>query len=225
MRSSTAFASVFLALGVADVLALDLVIAPAALSGPSTGDREQEAGDTGEGVAPPAIPIASASPAPSSRSPVDVPLDADADESAEAPTQAAAAPAPASPDAVAEADAHDTASPRPVTIRFAVDSADLGSRARADLDRVSRLLADRPGLGASVDGHADERGALEHNEELSGRRAEVVAEYLAGRGVEPARLSVQAYGEERPVDPGSGRHADRRNRRVEIHFAPQGDSP
>jgi len=126
------------------------------------------------------------------------------------------------PVAVAESDPHPDARPHPVTVHFDLDSDELGDSSRASLDRVADLLEERAELTAEIDGHADESGTDDHNQELSERRARAVADYLEERGIDEARLDVRAFGER---DPLSGRERSRKNRRVRIRFAaPQGDT-
>ncbi|HUS68742.1 MAG TPA: OmpA family protein [Kofleriaceae bacterium] len=91
------------------------------------------------------------------------------------------------------------------TIHFGRDEDTLGDVERAALDELAPTLTG----AVSVEGHADEHGTDDHNLELSRRRAEHVAEYLAERGVRS--VNVRAFGESKPL--GSP-HLDRR---VEIH--------
>jgi outer membrane protein OmpA-like peptidoglycan-associated protein len=81
---------------------------------------------------------------------------------------------------------------------------------------VADILDDEPALDAIIDGHADESGTSEHNQDLSERRAQAVAEYLQDRGVTATRLTVRGFGELKPLAEDSER--SRRNRRVEIRF-------
>ena len=51
----------------------------------------------------------------------------------------------------------------------------------------------------TIEGHADERGTREYNIALGARRAQVVREYLASRGISEQRMHTISYGKERPV--------------------------
>jgi outer membrane protein OmpA-like peptidoglycan-associated protein len=99
------------------------------------------------------------------------------------------------------------------TVLFATDNARLDRAALAVLDAIE------PGgvLEVSVDGYADPRGTTDYNQALSERRASVIAEALARRGVTAQR--VRGMGAARR--PGSAADADalRRDRRVEVHIA------
>jgi peptidoglycan-associated lipoprotein len=82
---------------------------------------------------------------------------------------------------------------------FETDSTDLTPTAVATLDKQARWLSQYPSYSFLVEGHADERGTREYNFSLSARRAQVVREYLASRGVPAARMRTVSYGKERPV--------------------------
>jgi outer membrane protein OmpA-like peptidoglycan-associated protein len=107
--------------------------------------------------------------------------------------------------------------------QFAFDSSDLDARARRVVERMAYVLNHPRAAGRTVilEGHADAIGTQAYNLALSRRRAETVARELIGQGVRRDRVTVEAYGESRPVAPnqnpdGSDDPAGRaRNRRVE----------
>ena len=71
-------------------------------------------------------------------------------------------------------------------------------------DQVDTLLSNAAVLkdgnyNATVEGHCDERGTNEYNLALGDRRARSSKDYLINLGVDPSKLSVSSYGEERPV--------------------------
>jgi peptidoglycan-associated lipoprotein len=72
-----------------------------------------------------------------------------------------------------------------------------------------------------VEGHCDARGSTEYNLSLGERRALTVKGYLIKLGVNPERLEIISYGEERPADGGASEEAFSRNRRAE--FTPTGN--
>jgi outer membrane protein OmpA-like peptidoglycan-associated protein len=67
-----------------------------------------------------------------------------------------------------------------------------------------------------VAGFADERGTTDYNLALAYERAMTVKSFLREAGLEPGRMPVQSYGEERPAVPGTSEEAWALNRRVEI---------
>ena len=84
-------------------------------------------------------------------------------------------------------------------IYFLVDQSTLTPEAQEVLRRQAAWLAQYPNVTIQIEGHADERGTREYNLALSAQRASATREYMAGLGVNPARLSTIAYGKERPV--------------------------
>jgi len=101
-------------------------------------------------------------------------------------------------------------------VYFSLDSATLTSEDQDRLERLAQALRQRPGARVTVSGHTCELGTTEYNLALGQRRADIVRTYLVRLGVEPQRISVVSYGEERPADEG----AVERNRRAEFSFRP-----
>ena len=82
---------------------------------------------------------------------------------------------------------------------FESDQTDLTSQARATLDRQAQWLQQYNRYTFTIEGHADERGTREYNIALGAKRAQSVRDYLASRGIDPARMRTISYGKERPV--------------------------
>jgi peptidoglycan-associated lipoprotein len=82
---------------------------------------------------------------------------------------------------------------------FESDQTDLTPTAVATLDKQAQWLSRYPRHTFLIEGHADERGTREYNFSLGSRRAQVVRDYLASRGVSGARMRTVSYGKERPV--------------------------
>jgi peptidoglycan-associated lipoprotein len=82
---------------------------------------------------------------------------------------------------------------------FETDSTELTTQARATLDKQAQWLNQYGRYTFTVEGHADERGTREYNIALGARRAQVVRDYLAARGVDANRMRTISYGKERPV--------------------------
>ena len=74
------------------------------------------------------------------------------------------------------------------------------------LDEAANLLSQCPDVRVSVEGHTDSRGSDTYNQALSERRAEAVAGYLIGQGVDAGRLDTVGMGESDPVE--SNENAD-----------------
>jgi outer membrane protein OmpA-like peptidoglycan-associated protein len=108
----------------------------------------------------------------------------------------------------------------PSGITFAYDSADVQPQFQRTLDQVASTLAQYNETYIDVYGHTDSTGSDAYNQDLSERRATSVADYLAGHGVQTARIGTRGYGETQPIaanDTDAGRAA---NRRVEIKIVP-----
>jgi peptidoglycan-associated lipoprotein len=101
---------------------------------------------------------------------------------------------------------------------FAFDRYDLSPEAQAILNRKVQILRDDPTIRLRIDGHCDERGSIEYNLALGMRRAQAVKDYLVGFGIDPDRLAVESFGEDRPLDPRSNEEAWARNRRAEFQI-------
>jgi OmpA-OmpF porin, OOP family len=68
-----------------------------------------------------------------------------------------------------------------------------------------------------VSGHTDTTGAADHNKELSGKRAAVIAKELAARGVPEREIVAVGMGSDRPlVKPDDTASKKAKNRRYEI---------
>ncbi len=103
-------------------------------------------------------------------------------------------------------------------VNFDFDKADIRPDAAVILDEAASILNSSPGRSVSVGGHTDSVGADAYNQSLSERRAASVKDYLAGKGVDPARLSTAGFGESNPIasnDTADGRSL---NRRVELNL-------
>ena len=84
------------------------------------------------------------------------------------------------------------------------------------LDSVARVLYKFTDTSLRVTGHTDSTGSLDYNYNLSERRANSVANYLATQGIDQGRLITQGVGPDQPIasnDTDSGRA---QNRRVEL---------
>ena len=100
------------------------------------------------------------------------------------------------------------------TVHFALDRYDIDPQSQRILDSQASWLARWPNVPISLEGHCDERGTREYNLALGDRRANAAKNYLAARGVNPARISTISYGKERPIALGSDEASWAQNRRA-----------
>jgi outer membrane protein OmpA-like peptidoglycan-associated protein len=105
-------------------------------------------------------------------------------------------------------------------VSFDFNSATLKSSFYSPLNKISDILSRYPRTQIVIVGHTDSVGGEQYNLDLSLRRANAVADYLAKHGVAKARLGTEGRGELEPIalnDTASGRA---QNRRVEILVVP-----
>lgn len=108
----------------------------------------------------------------------------------------------------------------PSGITFPINSYQIQPQFQNTLDQVARTLADYPSTYIDVYGHTDPSGGDVINIPLSQNRAQSVANYLAARGVNPARIATQGYGSSQPIADNSTEAGRSANRRVEIRIVP-----
>jgi outer membrane protein OmpA-like peptidoglycan-associated protein len=113
-------------------------------------------------------------------------------------------------------------------ILFDVDRAELKPEMTVKLLAAAWILRRLcPADMALAEGHADETGTAEHNQQLSEARAKMTANFLAGQpGVQAGQLSTVGYGTSRPENSLDSEEGRSRNRRVEIRlFIPGAGTP
>ena len=108
----------------------------------------------------------------------------------------------------------------PSEVTFAFGSANLSPEFRSTLDKVGATLTEYEKTYVDVMGHTDSVGSDAFNQTLSEQRASTVADYLAGRGVQRARLATKGYGESQPKASNTTEEGRAQNRRVEIRLVP-----
>lgn len=108
----------------------------------------------------------------------------------------------------------------PSGITFATNQSSVQPQFRPTLDQVADVLREYRQTYVDVYGHTDSTGSDTYNLDLSERRATAVADYLAGRRVETARLATRGFGESQPVATNDSEEGRAANRRVEIKLVP-----
>jgi len=101
-------------------------------------------------------------------------------------------------------------------VEFEIDSANLAPNGRQVLDGVIAILSDNPGR-VEISGHTDATGSIDHNLELSQRRAEAVERYFIAKGLDADRFDVVGYGPTRPIASNATPEGQQMNRRTEFH--------
>jgi outer membrane protein OmpA-like peptidoglycan-associated protein len=122
------------------------------------------------------------------------------------------APAPVAPIAPAAAPSPT----RTYLVFFDFDRADLTDRARQIIAEAAQNAGRVQTTRIEVAGHADRSGSPQYNQRLSQRRADAVAAELSRQGIARSNISVQAFGESRPLVATADGVREPQNRRVEI---------
>lgn len=104
------------------------------------------------------------------------------------------------------------------TVNFDYDKASLTTSARTLLKENADWIKQNKDVVVQIEGHCDTRGSVEYNLALGERRAKSVKQYIVSLGIDPKRLTIISYGEEKPLDDGSSETAHARNRRA--NFVP-----
>jgi len=125
-------------------------------------------------------------------------------------------PAPAPVPVVAPAPAAAPAPARTYLVFFDFDRANLTDRARQIIAEAAQSSTRVQTTRIEVAGHADRAGTPQYNQRLSQRRADAVAAELVRLGVARSEITVQAFGESRPLVPTADGVREPQNRRVEI---------
>lgn len=108
----------------------------------------------------------------------------------------------------------------PGNITFDINQATLRADFENNLNGVAAILVEYPDTLVVVSGHTDSTGSLALNQRLSEQRAESVADYLRGRGVQAPRLITFGEGPNRPIADNSTEEGRSANRRVELVLQP-----
>ncbi|MBU0673895.1 MAG: OmpA family protein [Proteobacteria bacterium] len=103
-------------------------------------------------------------------------------------------------------------------IHFDLDSHLLNPDSSSELDQWLDFLRGQPGLSFELNGHTDNSGSRTYNLELSLKRAQAVADYLAQQGISSSRMKIQGFGPDQPRKKNDSPENRRKNRRVEIKF-------
>ena len=100
-------------------------------------------------------------------------------------------------------------------ILFDVDKYDLRPEAERALASLAVVLKEADVKAFQIDGHADSDASDEHNQVLSENRANAVKNFLAAQGL-TAEITINGYGESRPIATNDTPEGKQKNRRVEI---------
>lgn len=101
-------------------------------------------------------------------------------------------------------------------ILFDVNKSDLKPEAKRNLESLATILNKYEDTNVLIEGHTDNVGSEEYNMELSERRSQSVANYLATLNVDATRFTIMGYGESQPIATNETVEGRAQNRRVEL---------
>jgi outer membrane protein OmpA-like peptidoglycan-associated protein len=99
---------------------------------------------------------------------------------------------------------------------FDINSSTLTATSQENLSKLSGILKKYDDTEILIEGHTDNTGTDEHNQQLSERRSESVSSYLKQNNVSGSRISSVGYGEKQPVADNTVESGRLQNRRVDV---------
>jgi outer membrane protein OmpA-like peptidoglycan-associated protein len=101
-------------------------------------------------------------------------------------------------------------------VLFDLNQSTLKPGAKVRLAKVAGIIQAYPDLKLQIEGYTDSTGGLEHNQQLSERRAATVRDFLVAQGVSINNVSAQGFGPSNPVASNSTPQGRQMNRRVDL---------
>jgi outer membrane protein OmpA-like peptidoglycan-associated protein len=92
----------------------------------------------------------------------------------------------------------------------------LRPEAREKLAKVAGIVSAYPGLRLDVEGHTDNVGGDEYNQNLSEQRGTAVRDYLTQQGMSGNSVTTKGFGETSPMASNDTAQGRQQNRRVEL---------
>jgi len=109
-----------------------------------------------------------------------------------------------------------------LSVNFSTGSASLTPAEKAKIDNAYRDVARRfATMRIRILGNTDNVGGYDMNRELSWRRANAVAEYMASQGFDRNRFVVDGKGPDNPIADNGTEHGRAQNRRTDIELIEQ----
>lgn len=106
-----------------------------------------------------------------------------------------------------------------ITLYYPKDSIELTSNSKNQLDKVARFSqADKQVLGVIVDAHSDALGSAEQSQEVSRIQADLVTQYLVGKGLPVGMITSRWHGDKYPAASNGDEQGRAKNRRVTLRL-------
>ena len=106
-------------------------------------------------------------------------------------------------------------------IRFDFNSVKLSLLAESELNNIYDVLVSNDHFNISIFGHTDNVGDDDFNQILSKKRAEIVMQYMVGKGIPADRINAIGLGNSQPIATNSTVEGRSQNRRVEFKILAQ----
>ncbi len=103
-------------------------------------------------------------------------------------------------------------------IFFEFDQYELVEKSETELHKIVTFLNNNPTVNVEIEGHTDNKGSAEYNQDLSLKRARSVHQYMVDAGIDPSRISFQGYGQTQPIAPNDTESNRALNRRIEFRI-------
>ena len=97
----------------------------------------------------------------------------------------------------------------------------LSQKAKLEILNLYSYLINNDNLKVIISGHTDNIGTETFNENLSKKRAQVIANYLIELGLDKSRINSIGYGSTKPIDTNETEIGRHKNRRVEFKINEQ----
>jgi outer membrane protein OmpA-like peptidoglycan-associated protein len=107
----------------------------------------------------------------------------------------------------------------PRAVYFDFDKSNIRPDAEVTLNEAIRIIKEFGYTVVVSEGHTDSRGTDEYNYDLSLRRANSVRDYLIDGGISASAITVEGFGESRPVATNDTDDGRQQNRRVELRVS------
>ncbi|PIE50913.1 MAG: hypothetical protein CSA38_00825 [Flavobacteriales bacterium] len=101
-------------------------------------------------------------------------------------------------------------------VNFQFNSSALGTVAKANLNKLAKVLKHNPDTNINIYGHTDSKGSDAYNQTLSEKRANAVKKYLISKGIASSRMFTMGMGETEPKATNDTAAGRAENRRVEF---------
>ncbi|MFT4204083.1 MAG: OmpA family protein [Chitinophagaceae bacterium] len=101
-------------------------------------------------------------------------------------------------------------------VLFGFDSYSLTDASKQTLNSLITILNKYPDTNLEVQGHTDNKGTVEYNQNLSVKRANSVADYLKSNSIAASRITTKGYGLSAPKYSNDTEDGRAQNRRVEF---------